>query len=320
MGNNKTSSYFACNCECGNYKRLSYKRWGITRSCGCLKEEQDIINHSLGPKSLKRKKGQINNQWEAVEIDHIKENDKGTTEYWKCKCLCCGEERVIPASGISFYLCNKRRQADNVLLKKAEKEQPIIPYTSRGEDLTGNIYGKLTVLGLSFVAADRKEFWKCQCECGNTKLVAKVFLNNGRTTSCGCAYSNTEAYIKRIFNINNIKYDPQCTFEGCVDRIKLQFDFKVFYPNSNKFFILEYQGAQHYLPIKYNPKWTDEEAEKRLKDNQRHDEIKRIYCEENNIDLLEISYLERKNLLNILSDKLGIELKEQEKEVCNING
>lgn len=55
------------------------------------------------------------------------------------------------------------------------------------KDLTGRVFGRLTVLGL----ADRNKYstlrWKCQCYCGNVLDVRTYSLNKGLTTSCGCS-------------------------------------------------------------------------------------------------------------------------------------
>ena len=65
---------------------------------------------------------------------------------------------------------------------------------------------------------------------------------------------------------------------------------------------IEYQGRQHYQP------WHTGEQATKLLIRQKHDQIKRDYCEKNRILLLEIKYtenIERKfrlkgNELNLL--------------------
>lgn len=59
-------------------------------------------------------------------------------------------------------------------------------------DLSGNIYGRLTVIekdpdyqkrnGFS----NKKTYWKCQCSCGKIVLKDAYNLTHGRTQSCGC--------------------------------------------------------------------------------------------------------------------------------------
>ena len=53
-------------------------------------------------------------------------------------------------------------------------------------DLTGQTFGKLTVV--SFVGRDkwRNATWLCKCECGTEKAVRGNLLTSGNTKSCGC--------------------------------------------------------------------------------------------------------------------------------------
>lgn len=55
------------------------------------------------------------------------------------------------------------------------------------KDLTGQRFGKLTVLGPSDRRANGFMVWDCQCDCGSKKGVPTPNLTSGRTKSCGCA-------------------------------------------------------------------------------------------------------------------------------------
>jgi hypothetical protein len=60
------------------------------------------------------------------------------------------------------------------------------------EDLTGTVYGRLTVLqfaGMKLSGGKRPQrfaTWELQCECGNIVLKRAALLKNGSTKSCGC--------------------------------------------------------------------------------------------------------------------------------------
>lgn len=54
------------------------------------------------------------------------------------------------------------------------------------EDLTGNVYGKLTVLRRGEGVKKDWQYWLCQCECGNTISPDYYNLKGGRSKSCGC--------------------------------------------------------------------------------------------------------------------------------------
>lgn len=53
-------------------------------------------------------------------------------------------------------------------------------------ELTGQVFGRLTVLAFHSVGKDYATLWLCRCECGNEKIVIGKNLTAGRTRSCGC--------------------------------------------------------------------------------------------------------------------------------------
>lgn len=52
-------------------------------------------------------------------------------------------------------------------------------------DLTGQKFGKLTVLGPAENIGDRTA-WLCQCDCGRRAVIKTCHLRSGHTSSCGC--------------------------------------------------------------------------------------------------------------------------------------
>lgn len=80
-------------------------------------------------------------------------------------------------------------------------------------DLTGQRFGKLTVIEYSHTNDRRKTFWKCRCDCGNEKTVAGYNLRSGNTSSCGCGErENREQLMSRFYN-DHYKHGK------CYDRI-----------------------------------------------------------------------------------------------------
>lgn len=53
------------------------------------------------------------------------------------------------------------------------------------KDLTGQRFGRLTVVEFAKVNADRP-MWRCICDCGAEKIAAQGNLISGGTKSCGC--------------------------------------------------------------------------------------------------------------------------------------
>ena len=65
-------------------------------------------------------------------------------------------------------------------------------------DLTGDTYGRLTVIELSEKRSPSKHvMWVCQCECGNTIIATSNHLRTGTTKSCGCLNKETRANLCR---------------------------------------------------------------------------------------------------------------------------
>lgn len=61
---------------------------------------------------------------------------------------------------------------------------------AKHEILTGNKYGKLTVIKEVGKNKDSRYLWECQCECGNKTITNSALLKNGTTKSCGCIKKN----------------------------------------------------------------------------------------------------------------------------------
>lgn len=60
----------------------------------------------------------------------------------------------------------------------------------KGENLIGQKFGRLTVIGKSS-KTDKNGygyFWICQCDCGNSADVKHYHLISGHTKSCGCLH------------------------------------------------------------------------------------------------------------------------------------
>lgn len=91
-----------------------------------------------------------------------------------------------------------------------------------------------------------------------------------------CNSSRGEAMVRRILESIGGDFTEQQTFDDCVYKRKLSFDFYV------GGILIEYQGKQHREPIELFG------GVDKFKIQQLTDTIKRDYCEANNIPLLEV--------------------------------
>lgn len=65
-----------------------------------------------------------------------------------------------------------------------------IPINKKFHNITGMVFGYLTVLGLGESVTNRSGNtcykWFCRCSCGKVAVVRSTNLKSGNTTSCGC--------------------------------------------------------------------------------------------------------------------------------------
>ena len=78
--------------------------------------------------------------------------------------------------------------------------------------LVGQKFGRFTVLSREPSDKFGRSCWKCECKCGNTKIVAGAALTSGNTQSCGCL----KAELNRIRKIK----DPEKRKAQFWNRIK----------------------------------------------------------------------------------------------------
>ena len=113
----------------------------------------------------------------------------------------------------------------------------------------------------------------------------------------GCPKCKNMSYgemkIEKWLKSNKIKYETQKRFKNCNYIQQLRFDF--YLPDYN--LCIEYQGRQHYEEVEIFD--NGESVELR----QKRDEIKKQFCKNNNIKLLEIKYTE--NIINKLEETIS---------------
>ena len=72
--------------------------------------------------------------------------------------------------------------------------------TASLKDISGQKFGKLTVLEYDYSDKKGHTYWKCQCECGVIKSIRKDGLTSGNVVSCGCH----KTQITKEINTNNL--------------------------------------------------------------------------------------------------------------------
>ena len=188
-------------------------------------------------------------------------NGKSIVE-WICRCDCGKEISVRGTSLRSGHTTSCGCHRD-----KAIKQE------------VGNRYGKLTVIEYKGIKNQYAQ-WLCQCDCGNTTIVAGKDLRTGNTRSCGCVKSFREIEINELLLNNNINFQREFSFEDLKYKEPLRFDFAILSDNQIKG-LIEYNGEQHYLKYPMG-QYTNQ----RLKEIKTREILKKEYCKNNNIPLL----------------------------------
>lgn len=137
---------------------------------------------------------------------------------------------------------------------------------------------------------------KCRCKIHNCEWTG--WASNIIYGLSGCPICNSsigENLIGEILDKYNIKYIRQYKFDDCVYKDKLRFDF--YLPDINT--CIEYQGEQHYFPVNFKGRGSKDYLDE-FKNNQIRDNIKRQYCKDKKITLIEIPYTEKNNISDIL--------------------
>lgn len=220
----------------------------------------------------------------VLRRDDTKPKGKTCKVYWLCQCD-CGTIKSVRAD----HLKSGATTSCGCEHKKIVSEKATI-------DLTGQRFGQLTVIekvNNPRENNDRSAYWLCKCDCGGETITSGHSLKIGKSNSCGCVKSLGEMKINNFLRLLNIPFIRQYSFFNLVSDkgIPLKFDFAIFNNEHSLLCVIEYQGEQHYTCREQG--WNNRENYKRL---IRSDTLKKEYCKENNIKLIEIPYWDYKTL------------------------
>lgn len=248
----KKGTYFLAKCDCGRKTIIKQSHFitGRIKTCGlCYNFRGEDLS------------GKVYNNMQVLNF----EKRENKTNYWKCKCLSCGKERLISANNI-------------------KNSNTIFCECSRRENLIGRTYNFWKVLNYAG-KKNNKMFWKCQCICGKIKDVRSDTLKNGTNASCGCIKTSRNVRkIEETLKNNKITYKKEYVFPGLISPRGqyLRYDFAILMDN-NIVALLEYDGEQHY---KRSFGMTEEEYQYRKICDTKKD----IFALKNNILLYRIPY------------------------------
>ena len=124
------------------------------------------------------------------------------------------------------------------------------------------------------------------------------FQRGRQCPNCANIYKGENRIEDYLVN-NNINFISQHIILECRNIQPLRFDF--YLPDYNM--CIEYDGEGHFHPVDFSGKGI-EFAKEQFEKGQENDQIKNIYCKNNNINLLRIPYWEFDNIENIICQEI----------------
>lgn len=208
---------------------------------------------------------------------------KGSHDYIKCKCKLDGHEwESIVANLLNGSAgcpkCTARRirercgMGHDEFVKRLNKNYPHIELIDTYQNSITKLKFKCTIHNETFYSTP------------------KEFLYTRRVGCPKCTESNGEREMNNILRSLGLNIKTQHKLPGCKNKLPLRFDAYDITHN----IAFEFQGGQHYYPVDFAGK-GDEWAAKEFNITQKRDSIKRKYCNQHNIKLIEVPYWEYDN-------------------------
>lgn len=288
-----------CQC-CGEIKIARKNQLSAVLCLKRQKERESFIKYNKEnnikseiPEWVEDIRGMKNNELTITDFAfYIEDGKQQRYRYWWAKCS-CGKKVCITEYN---FKTGAIKSCGHILSDIGIKY---------GKEYIGQKFNHLTVIDAVVDEKARASFFHCKCDCGNTTYMRAYDVVKGRHRSCGCQNSFGELEITDFLIKNNLLFKTQKEFPDCKFEKRLRFDFCVYNKdNENKFILIEFNGKQHYSKARFSSSDTEEILEKRLKENQIRDQIKRDYCATNNILLLEIPYWHRDKMFQMIKDFL----------------
>lgn len=157
-----------CLCDCGNLvvassKTLSKPR-SVGMSCGCRPNPRtDLAGKRYG----------------RLHVVGIAGRSGQGMTLWDCQCD-CGQSKTVRSSTLvngTTRSCGCLQRDTVAALAKSRPQH---------KDLSGRVFGRLTVLSLILDKKTAGATWLCSCSCGNQAIARATNLTSGYKKSCGC--------------------------------------------------------------------------------------------------------------------------------------
>lgn len=203
-------------------------------------------------------------EYEMVSDSYINAHTKVTIKHH----VCGNEYDVVP---MSYTRGNRCPFCDNKRIDNTEVNRRVVAMTDGEFSLSSDYRDAFSHLELKHKV------------CGHSARTTLAKLDSGFYPRCTYCHpkSRGEAVIAKVLRYDlQEEFEQQKRFKGIKDSPTASYDF--FLPSRG--ILIEYQGEQHYRPVKYFG------GEKQFKDQLRRDKAKRNFAEEKGFTLLCIPY------------------------------
>lgn len=227
-------------------------------------------------------------------------------------CNICGNVfEQVPSSHLTGRNCVKCSYVDRAKDRTKTTETFIL----KSKEIFGDLYD----YSLSNYVGDKI---KIKLICNTCKNVFSIRPNSHISSLQGCPICKMSHGELLTFNALKeffVEFGRQYKNENCRgSHYKLPFDFSI-YNNEELIGLIEYQGKQHFIVGGWGGKKYKEKNEQNFINVQRNDNIKKTWCENNNIQLLLLNYKEDKKLKeNIQKFLIEIGAMKDESDKNNI--
>lgn len=221
---------------------------------------------------------------------------KGAHRFIKCRCRIDGCEW-------ESYPCNLMNQTAGCPECNAKNKRSLFAYTAEYlQEQADRHHIDIRITG-QYVNSHTP----IECYCNIHRIyyttcpVTILSKHRNGCPECSKATSAGEREMLRVlreeFEMNIVQ---QHSFANCKDKSALRFDAYDIDQN----IAFEYQGGQHYTPVDWAGQGVDW-AQANFLEIQRRDQIKRDYCHEHQIPLIEVPYWETNNMKDFLTKELS---------------
>lgn len=84
----------------------------------------------------------------------------------------------------------------------------------RYKDLSGQKFGRITVLSYAYTSIWQQAMFMCLCDCGTTKIIRGSQLSSGNTRSCGCLHKEISQNVMKKVNASGFRCVTSSTRHG----------------------------------------------------------------------------------------------------------